>query len=203
MSYRIFMRISRGMTDATAICVYPWEKALVEEVHGGAAIVTTIDEMCNLQGGKAKPIKPPIASKHAREKEMDKVPSLREQLEAMCVVDPEADPIHDLEAEWGRMIDKYGMHIKIPITNAEKVYGNFGIFRRFCLAHKGTKPPVEEVEIGMGVMPYQGDDTPAEDKPIAELDRAELVKRLTKEGVQFKRNASIEKLRELAETALA
>ena len=38
------------MTDKTAVCIYPWEKPILEQIHGGAVDEASIDEMCSLKG---------------------------------------------------------------------------------------------------------------------------------------------------------
>jgi hypothetical protein len=53
MLKRIFITIRRGITDATAVCVFPWEKPLIEEIHGGNATLVTIDQMCSKDGVKS------------------------------------------------------------------------------------------------------------------------------------------------------
>lgn len=138
MLQRIFMYISRGMTDKTAVCVFPWEKPLVEEIHGGQAVVVTIDEMCSKDGvAKVQDIRkvvrlPKRKDQDGKEMIAERGLNQREQLELMQKVAPEDNPMHDLEGEWGRMIEKYGPHPEVKTSVAEKVYGRVGNFRLCC-----------------------------------------------------------------------
>lgn len=117
------MNIRRGITDATPVCVFPWEKPILEEIHGGNAEPVTIDEMCSMKGFvKATKIK----LRHSK----DYPPSLREQLLLMAEVqDEDEDPMQDLDAEFGRLANKYGMHPHLPIPMVEKVYGSPNHFK--------------------------------------------------------------------------
>src|SRR5262245_37629737 len=123
MSYRIFMTVNRGMTDATATCVFPWEQPLLQEVHGEAAQPVSIDEMCKIHGAKkVETVKLPISLKMRKKAELP--PDTRGQLEAMCKVARGDDPKFNIEAEYARLEGKYGMHPKINMTVVAKVFGS-------------------------------------------------------------------------------
>lgn len=199
MSYRIFMTISRGMTDKTLVCVFPWEKALMEEAHGEAAQVVTIDAMCNDDGVKSVR---KVALKHASQG-VKEAPSLRAQLEAMCVVEADEDPKNDLASEYGRMEQKYGMHPDVKMTVVSKVYGGPTAFAQAVRPFLGSKPPK-----GMAFPGDVGDEPaprekPSTSKPVSEMGRKDLEAWLTKNGLEFEKGEKIEVLRDRVETASA
>jgi len=200
MSYRIMATIRRGMTDATAVCVFPWELALMEEVHTGAnASEVSIEEMSSLKGSvSVKPVK----LKTERQQVADKALSLEEQLRAMCRVDAEDDPKLDLDTEYHRLAEKYGMHPEVNQPVVKVVYGTPAQFRLAVKPFLGSKPPkgdIEETRAAREEQPAPED----EEKPIAEMTKAELQARLKKEKVDYPKGASLETLRDLLETATA
>lgn len=118
MTRRIFVKVNRGMTDATAVCIYPWERDILQLVHGQDCEEVTIDQMCSMKDVvKVEKLK----FNHSNETP----PSLRDQLIAMATVEPEADPALDPQTEYGRMVEKYGMDKDLPIPCATRVYGEF------------------------------------------------------------------------------
>jgi hypothetical protein len=126
---RIFIKIKRGMTDTTSVCVFPWEKPLVEEIHGGNARVVTIDDMCNQEGVQSvKPLEMKTRlDRHGEEITAAQGLSPREQLVAMTKVAGASNPFADPLAEWGRLEMVYGANEDgIPVV--EKVYLNIQEF---------------------------------------------------------------------------
>lgn len=199
MSYRIFMTIRRGMTDATAVCVFPWEKALLEEVHSGAsANEVSIEEMTSLRG--ATTVKK-VKLKVDREKVADAALSLEDQLRAMTRVSAEDDPKADLDAEYNRLAEKYGMHPEVPMPVVKQVYGSPTLFKQAVAPFLGSKPPknLEDPTHTRQSKPADED----EGRPIAEMSKIELQSFLKKHKVEFDPKAKTEELRDLAETAAA
>lgn len=203
MSYRIFMTINRGMTDKTAVCVFPWEKPLLEEVHGSGAEEVSIEEMVDIKKGVAK-VKP-IKIKADRVGVSEAPPLLKDQLQKMTVVDNEDDPKYDLDTEYGRLAEKYGMHPDVALPVVEKVYGSPTLFKQAVRPFLGTTPPPDEIDPteARGARPRQEAGSEAPEKPIAEMGRNELKAFLHKHKIEFSAKASIDDLRDLAETALA
>jgi hypothetical protein len=118
LSRRIFVNVSRGMTDKTAICVYPWEVDVLALVHGQAIEEVSIEQMCDMKG----PLKvEKLKLKHTEHP----APDLRSQLEIMAYVDPEEDPANDPAGEYERLAMKYGMDKELPIACVTRVYGEF------------------------------------------------------------------------------
>lgn len=141
---KIFMLIQRGITDRTPVCVWPWEKPILEEIHGGNAVEVSLDELCDLRGAvkveKQKTITRGLGldGKQVRSEE---VPSMRTQYEAMLQVDPDANPLDDPESEFMRLEATYGMHLRVNLSNAEKVYGSVGNFRRAMREYANGRTP--------------------------------------------------------------
>lgn len=201
MSYRIFMLINRGMTDETAVCVFPWEKPLLEEVHGAGAIPVTVDEMCSTKGVKnVRAIPMPTAS--AKERVVEKAPDLRQQLEAMVRVDPEVDPFEDLDQEYGRLIERYGMHPKVEMPIVEKVFGSTAAFKRMVQPYRGSKPPKFDPIDGVEESGELPDDDDGDKAPV-DMSRDELKAALKERGIQFNGNAKTDELVELLTEAIA
>lgn len=206
MTYRIFMTINRGMTDETAVCVFPWERPLLEEVHASGASVVTIDAMCSKDGiASVKPIKMPTSApdQDGNERHPEKAPGLREQLEAMCRVKPDDDPFGDLATEWGRLLEKYGMHPDVQVPVAEKVFATMGQWRRMIQAYRGAKPPAVDPFYGDGEEVGEGEAELDQDKAPAEMTYEELKAACKSRGLEFKGNASRELLEELLTDAIA
>jgi hypothetical protein len=137
MTIRVFLNVKRGMTDATAVCVYPWEKRLLEAVHGQDVQEVTIEQLSELKDGVIK--KEKVKFKY----EGRPGPDLRQQLEAMAYVDPEEDPTLDPAAEYGRLADKYGMDKDLPIPVVTRIYGEFesGAFEKVLADHAKERMP--------------------------------------------------------------
>lgn len=203
MSYRIFMLLDRGPMDKTAICVFPWEKPLVEEVHRGNATEVSLDKIATLEGSPTiKKLKAPVAEKDGRK--LDPVPGLREQYAAMLVVPEEEDPKHDMVAEYNRLAGRYGMHHSVALPVVEKVYGSVRNFIMLAKPFTGSKPPKNAELPGSEIDGDVSTDTEtAAETPIAEMDRDALKAALTKAGVPFKANAPLTVLRDKLETATA
>lgn len=136
MSRRVFATIRRGMTDATAVCVFPWELDILALVHGQEVKEVSIDDMCKLDGAVK-------VEKHKLKHSKVQPPELRHQLEIMAYVDPEEDPANDPGAEYQRMVDKYGMDKELPIPCVARVYGEFtsGAFTSKLKEHADDRLP--------------------------------------------------------------
>lgn len=119
MSRRVFVTVKRGMTDATAVCIFPWEIPLLAHIHGQEIAEQSIEQMSTVKDGVVK--KEKIKFKYQG---LDG-PSLRHQLEVMVYVDPEEDPALDPATEYQRMADKYGMDKDLPIPVVTRVFGEF------------------------------------------------------------------------------
>lgn len=191
------MTIRRGITDATPVCVFPWEKPLIEEIHGGSAVVITIDQMCSKDGVKS--VKKLKLHNTGRRDQDDKeltpeyAPDQRGQLEAMTLVDPDNNPLDDPAGEYARMMEKYGMHPKIELTVVEKVFGNERTFRSCMRDFAAGRTPDFLME----------DDGLEGEKVIADMTAEELRAMLDKLGVTFPAKATRAKLEELAIDAQA
>ena len=152
MSKRIFAVIGRGMTDKTAVCVFPWELPILQLVHGQEVVERSIDEMVSMDGAiKTEKVKQKISAVVP--------PSLRQQYEIMAYVDPDEDPANDPAGEYQRMVDKYGMDKELPIPCVTRVFGEFqsGAFAAALEKHIGdsaAKPTyLRATEEGLGKEP--------------------------------------------------
>ena len=119
MSRRMFVQISRGMTDKTMACIFPWEKPVLELVHGEVVADVTIDQMCDMG-------KPLTIERQRLNHSENYAPDLRAQLEAMVLVPPNEDPVLDPAREYNRVAEKYGMDREFPIPCIERIYGQLG-----------------------------------------------------------------------------
>lgn len=193
MTYRVFMTVGRGPMDKTAVCVFPWERELLEEIHGGGAEHKTIEELTTFKGVvSAKKLKLPIPGTGA-------LPAgdLKSQLRAMTIVPAEDDPAHDLSAEFVRLQEKYGMHPSVNMTVVEKVYGNAGNFSRAVRKYTGKKPPRgEEAE-------HDPRNDEIDESSIAGMNGKELKAELRKREIPFDTNAKLDELRDLLKTVTA
>lgn len=197
MSYRIFMNVNRGMTDATPVCVFPWEEPLMQELHGEAAQRVSIDEMCAIRGAKSvQTIKLPVSVKMKKKAELP--PDTRGQLVAMCIVPDDTDPKHNIAGEYARLEQKYGMHPKINLTVVGKVFGSPRQFRQTIKPFLGPKPPKNDS--------FSDDDIDVEEPTelsYAEMDAKQLKAKFKEAGVAYPPRASVNELRDLAVTAFA
>lgn len=183
MLQRIFVTVKRGLTDNTAVCIYPWEKPIMQEIHGGSVTEVSIEEMSDLKN--------PISVKKLKHKnpKTEDAPNLRAQLEAMMKVDPEESPLQDPEGEYGRLVERYGMHLTVAVPNVEKVFGSYPNFRRALADYaKGRLPEFLDVS---------GPITEGEKKSLAEMSDKEVRAALKKAGVAVEAKASREKLEQL------
>lgn len=190
MIRRIFVNVSRGMTDKTAVCIFPWEMALLERIHGGDVEEVSIDEMCTIKGHLK------IEKNKTRVKRQDGVeseapPDLRAQLEAMVTVGEDEDPTADPDAEYGRLADKYGMDKEINMPVVSVVYGQFssGAFTaamKEALQRSGSAPKKADL-----------------DKPIEAMSINELRTKLRAEAIDFPQTATKAELADLLATATA
>lgn len=135
MSRKIFVKVNRGMTDATMRCIFPWEKRVLELVHGQDVQEVSIDELCSQKDVlKVEKIKLNHATEHA--------PDQRAQYEAMCEVDPEDDPADNPEGEYNRLVEQYGMDKDLPIPAVTRIYGELtsGAFAAALKEFKAQTP---------------------------------------------------------------
>lgn len=192
MTRRIFCTVKRGITDATAVCIYPWEKPILERIHGGEVAEQSIDELCDLK----KPLKVEklkFSRAMADDAKPEQAPGLREQLEAMVIVDPEDDPANDPDAEYARLEGKYGADKEIPMPVVSVVYGqiNSGAFaaavkeaqRAGATAKAKTSRKLE--------------------KPVDQMSINEVRSALKAEGIEYDQTAKLPALRDLLATATA
>jgi len=192
---KVFMLIQRGMTDRTPVCVFPWEKPVLEEIHGGNAQEISLDELCDLKGAaKIEKIKPRERFVDGVKIKAEEVPPMRAQYEAMLKIDPDENPLDDPESEFGRLAEKYGMHINVNLPNVEKVYGSVGNFRRAMREYANGRTP-----------DFVGESGPIRaEKPVAEMSLHELKAALKEKGIKFGGNSGREALEELyADLAVA
>lgn len=192
MSRRVFVTVTRGMTDKTAVCVFPWEIDVLALVHGQEIKEVSIDDMVSMQGA-VKIEKQKL--KKLPELKQDYAPDLRAQLEAMCYVDPDEDPCNDPAAEYNRLAEKYGMDKEVPFACVTRVYGEFssGAFTAKLKEHaeeRGPKPAHLGAEEGV--------------EP-ADMSREQLRAELSARGIQWKvtegKAALVAKLEAALETA--
>ncbi len=192
MTQRIFVTVKRGMTDETAVCVYPWEMRLLERIHGGSVKERSIDELCEMHG-PVKIEKNRTQIKREGGEKPDAAPDLREQLMAMARVDPDEDPTQDPAAEYNRLIDKYGMDAEISLPVVTLVYGQLdsGAFEAAMKASSGT------------VAKSKRSPAPAAEKPIEQMTLNELRAKLKEAGIDFDISATKAQLADLLATATA
>jgi hypothetical protein len=186
---RVFLNVRRGMTDATAVCVFPWEKKLLEHIHGQEVAEVTIDQMASVKDGVVK--KEKVKFKY----DGMPGPDLRQQLEAMAYVDPEEDPANDPAAEYGRLADKYGADASFDMSVVERVYGRFdsGGFEQMLKSHLKDRAPMPSH------LKAQGEGL---DKSPAQMNVGELRQALQERGIKFKVTESRDALAEKLEGAL-
>lgn len=180
---RIFMTVRRGITDSTLLCVFPWEKPILEEIHGDKVNLISIEDMCSMEGVKSvKKIK----IVHSNDLGL----TLRQQYEAMCEVDEDDNPLQDADSEYGRMAEKYGMHVTLDMPNVEKVYGSVRNFKMVLRDFAQGKTPafLEDVDIN---------DDDASEIAIADMTIPQLRERLNKVGIKYSPKANREQLQEL------
>jgi hypothetical protein len=187
VSRRIFVTVTRGMTDKTAVCIYPWEKPILEQIHGGDVAEVTIEEMCSLKG--AIKVEKNV---HKRQDgiESEAAPNLRAQLEAMSIVPEDEDPANDPAAEYSRLIDKYGLDKDMPLPVVTRVYGEFqsGAFAAALKQELGKRSQAKAARSG---------------KPIEEMSINEVRSALKAAGIEYDQKAKLPELRDLLATATA
>ena len=155
MSRRVCVIIGRGMTDKTAVWVFPWEMAVLQLVHGQEVNEVPIEDLSKMKDGVVKVER--VKLKHTAHP----APDLRAQFEMMAYVDPEDDPARDPGAEYDRLAMKYGMDKDFPVPCVERVYGQFssGAFAKLLEEHaedRAEKPAVlKAMEEGLGKAPDQ------------------------------------------------
>lgn len=185
---RIFVNVSRGMTDKTAVCVFPWEKAILEQIHGGDVEEVSIDQMCDLKGPiKVEKIK--FSRKIEDGKTQDNAPNLRAQLQEMIQVSEDDDPTKDPDMEYGRLVDKYGADKDINVPVVTRVYGEFNS-GAFTAALKEAKRSGRKAAAST-------------DKTVETMSINELRKALRSAGIEFDQTATKVELADLLATATA
>lgn len=177
------------MTDKTPVCIYSWEKPILEQIHGGGVEEVTIDQMCDMKDA-VKIEKAKMSRAMPANEKPDVALSLRAQLEAMAEVDPENDPADDPAAEYSRLIDKYGMDKEIPLPVVTRVYGEFNS-GAFAAALKSAAVDGKSARVSLaGRSP--------EKMAINELRSA-----LRDAGIEFDQTATKAELADLLSTATA
>jgi len=151
----VFAIIGRGMTDKTAVCVFPWELAILQLVHQQEVVEVPIDDMCKMKDGVVK------IEKQKQKHSKVLPPDLRSQYEIMAYVDPEEDPANDPTGEYERMVNKFGMDKELPIPCVARVYGEFtsGAFTAALKEHAHDRQPkpahLKATDEGLGKAPDQ------------------------------------------------
>lgn len=182
MLQRIFVNVKRGLTDNTAVCVYPWEMPIMQEIHGGSVTEVSIEEMCDLKSPKS------VKKLKLKNPKADAPLTLRQQLEAMAKVDPEESPLQDPEGEYNRLVERYGMHLTVAVPNVEKVFGSYPGFRRALADYaKGNVPEFLDIS-----GPIEGGE-----KSVAEMSDKDLKAELKKAGIAFEKSDTRERLEQL------
>lgn len=180
---KVFMLIQRGLTDKTAICVWPWEQPILEEIHGGSAVAVTLDEMCDLK----QPVR--VKQLKLRHSQGGKMLTLREQLEAMVKLDPDTNPLEDPETEYDRLVGAYGRHLEVNLPNVTKVYGSIGNFRRAMRDYANGRVP-DFLDVS-GPIQVEGE------KKASDMTDAEIRAVLKEKKIPIPKNADREELEEL------
>lgn len=202
MTYRVFVNVNRGIMDATAVCVFPWEVLILEEIHGEAAQLTTPDEMSKIKGAASiKPIKMPYNP------EADAVPALKESLIAQLMVAANDDPFQDLAGEYDRLVNLYGMDKELPMPVVKKVYGSPAQFVQHVKMYRKGKLPPEDIDALIHGVSVDDEDLDLEDDldSIAPSDMSinQLRKKLKEMGVALPARATRDALVELLAEQLA
>lgn len=190
MSRRVFAVIGRGMTDKTAVCVFPWELAILQLVHAQEVIEVPIEDMVKMKDGVVKVEKQ--KTKHSQ----NPPPDLRQQYEIMAYVAPDEDPALDPGAEYQRMADKYGMDKDLPMACVSRVYGEFssGGFTKVLAEHATDRAPKPT---------YLKAQDEGMDKAPADMTVGELRKEITARGLKWAPRDGKETLVARLEEALA
>lgn len=189
MTVRVFLNVRRGITDSTAVCVYPWEKPILEAIHGQDVEPVSIEDLCDVKDGVAR------VEKMKFKYEGRPGPDLRAQLEGMAFVDPEEDPALDPASEYNRLAEKYGGDKELPILMVERVYGRYesGAFERvlkdFAQEHMPKPSHLKARDEGMQKAPR-------------EMNVGELRIALSERGVKWKVTEGADALRLKLEGAL-
>jgi hypothetical protein len=189
MTTRIFVLVRRGRMDATPTCIYPWEKQILELIHGQDVQDVSVEEMAEVKEGVSKKTKMKFKYDGLAG------PDLRQQLEVMAYVDPEDDPASDPMSEYNRLIEKYGMDAEYPMPVVERVFGRFdsGGFERILAEHakqRSTKPSVLKA-MGEGLS-----------KAPSKMNVGELRKALDERQIAWETSQTKQELVDLLEGAL-
>lgn len=190
MTRRIFVNVKRGITDNTAVCIFPWEQKILERIHGGDVEEVSIDQMCELKGHvKVEKLKFTRSMEDGAKAEQ--APNLRAQLEAMVVVSDEEDPAHDPDGEYNRLESKYGMDKEVNMPVVTIIYGqlNSGAFAAAVRESQGGLKGVRQASTA--------------EKPVSEMSINEVRTALKDAGIEYDRTAKLPALRDLLATATA
>lgn len=188
MTARIFCNVKRGITDATAVCVYPWEKRLLQHIHGPEVEEVSIDKMSDIKG---------FIKKEKIKFKYDGVagPDLRQQLEGMVYVDPEDDPALDPASEYARLEGVYGMDNEVKMAVVTVIYGHFdsGGFEKVLqeFAQQKAAKPMHMKAAGEGL-----------DKAPSKMNVGELREALTARNIDWETSEGKSILREKLEGVL-
>lgn len=178
MSIRQMVTVTRGNMDKTPVCVFPWEIAILEELHGEVEI-HEISDLVNMKG--AVSIKP----QKLRNKQIDIPPDLKEQYRVMCnTVPDQLDPFTNPEGEYYRMTSVYGMHPEVKMALVEKIFGSFREGRFTKLVNQTWKDNLKDTIRGE-------DDVEPEDTNLSGI---EVRQALTDLGATFKASESVTNL---------
>ena len=190
MIRRIFVNVGRGVTDKTAACVFPWEKPILERIHGGSVEEVSIDEMCNLKGAARVEKNRSYQRQDGVESEVP--PNLRAQLEAMATVGENDDPSEDPQTEYNRLVEKYGMDAEVKMPVVSVVYGlaTAGAFER-------------EVQDAVARAKTEAPRAKRQGKPVEEMSINEVRKALRDAGIDYDQKAKLPELRDQLATATA
>ena len=193
MTYRVFVNVNRGIMDSTAVCVFPWEVLLLEEIHGEQAQMTNPEEMSAIRGARSiKAIKMPY------NEEADPVLPLKEELIARQRVAPGDDPLHDPASEYERLVSLYGMDKELPMPVVKKVYGSPSQFAQSVkIFRKGSLPPANIDDLIHGVTEDGDDEEDLESAAPEALSLNQLRKRLKEMGVPVPNRAKRDDLVEI------
>lgn len=191
MPYRIFMTIQRGTMDKTAVCVFPWERPILEEIHGGGAEVVGIEDMASLKGASK------VVTVKLRNPKAELAPDLKEQLQAMAQVDRETNPFNNLEEEFNRLAQKYGMHPEVKMPVVEKVYGSLANFRVTVRAYRADTPPKDDPMYPETDLSDDAGGEEASDLAPSDMTVPQLKTALDARGVDYPKTAKREVLEAL------
>lgn len=177
---QIIVHVRRGLTDNTAAMVYPWEVPILEIIHGEGNVVESDESDVETTAYmKRSPVNQPV----------DTVLPLLNGAEEIREA---YDPSRDIAGEYGRMINKYGMHPDNPLPVVEYVYGQLKT-GQFEAAVLDCMP--DSLREGR-------EATLLADGGADGMSGAQVRTALDKRKIPFQRTASVTKLRKILNLAL-